>query len=1157
MPDIDQLRIEITSSADSASKSIQTLIGDLAKLREALKGINGSGLKNAVSALNSLSSATKDLNSAAENVAKLSSAMQGLSNLGNVKLSATIPNNLNKIRDSISGINESDVTRLNSLADALQKISTSMQGVPSKIKVDTGSQNQAPTEGAADITPDTSGMSEAASETRSYGNEADAAAEKTHRLHSAMAAIGRGALNVVSGLGKVAIAAGKAFKWSMQPAINGIQSLGKKISGLASSFKRIMMYRAIRAAIKMLTTSVRDGINNLYQYDKALGGTFSAAMDRAATATLYFKNSLGAMLGPILQAVIPVLEAVIDKIVAFMNVINQVVAKISGAATWTRAIKYQKQYGAATNASAKAAKKLKDYTLSFDELNVFDPTKTGGGGGGSGVADDFNKMFETVSDFEEGISNLVDRIKDAIRRGDWEGVGRILGEKFNTLAEKIKESNLGQRLAEKINHAVSIAKGFFSEANFTELGSAVGTQISNFLNTIDTKSIGETVVKALTSALNFAIGLVRTMDWGALASKLGDYFVGAINGLAEWISTVDWAGLTRDLTDGLFDFIANIPWKDLAGSIVTLLGEAIDASGGLLAGISISVADTIANILGLEKLGYGEKEQNALGNLFSAVGTLPLAPVAAAVGVANGNLPDSFVSMLNDYQNVWSKMDISFTEYCKDIATWISMYRDIPFEQFMSEQHGLDYVPKPTTQTGKPIYRRERVGGDRQGSGLTIKDKDELAQEIAERFEKSRQQAMNAGWVYRQTAEQTEADRLAKYITKGNKTYNKETGEELVGIPKTVAQAAQEAANALKSRIPQAAQQSATEAKEAYRESFSNMSADFKKEVMGMSGAFKDNVADAAEKVATGTFSRRIPQTIQSGAKQAKESFKSIALTFGNEVCGNIEKETNKSFTVQFPKNAQTGVELARAEFGTMVGWFRDEVVGPIADETVKVFEGKFPHAAQKGKDEAKKAMMELTGYLRDEVVGKGTSSVIEDLSERFPKAAKKSISELKESWKQMPDEFRRNVTEPMTNGFEDVQKLVKDIVKDLGNIHFHATNGHSTIQILPYARGGFPESGQLFMAREDGITEMVGRIGNRAAVANNGQIEEGIARSVSRANDGMVEALYAIASQIIAAIDENSTEFVIGDDVIGRANNRYQSRSGTNASKGVFANAG
>jgi hypothetical protein len=53
------------------------------------------------------------------------------------------------------------------------------------------------------------------------------------------------------------------------------------------------------------------------------------------------------------------------------------------------------------------------------------------------------------------------------------------------------------------------------------------------------------------------------------------------------------------------------------------------------------------------------------------------------------------------------------------------------------------------------------------------------------------------------------------------------------------------------------------------------------------------------------------------------------------------------------------------------------------------------------------------------------------------------------------------------------------------------------------YANGGFPNTGELFMARENGRTEMVGRFGGRSAVANDSQIVEGIRAAVV---DGMME---------------------------------------------------
>lgn len=60
------------------------------------------------------------------------------------------------------------------------------------------------------------------------------------------------------------------------------------------------------------------------------------------------------------------------------------------------------------------------------------------------------------------------------------------------------------------------------------------------------------------------------------------------------------------------------------------------------------------------------------------------------------------------------------------------------------------------------------------------------------------------------------------------------------------------------------------------------------------------------------------------------------------------------------------------------------------------------------------------------------------------------------------------------------------------------------------YAKGGFPDFGQIFIAREAG-PELVGTIGNRNAVVNNEQIVESVSTGVYQA--------------VLAALGSNSDE--------------------------------
>ncbi|SHK33481.1 phage tail protein [Hespellia stercorisuis] len=70
----------------------------------------------------------------------------------------------------------------------------------------------------------------------------------------------------------------------------------------------------------------------------------------------------------------------------------------------------------------------------------------------------------------------------------------------------------------------------------------------------------------------------------------------------------------------------------------------------------------------------------------------------------------------------------------------------------------------------------------------------------------------------------------------------------------------------------------------------------------------------------------------------------------------------------------------------------------------------------------------------------------------------------------------------------------------NLGSFSFSVPN----FNLSWYAKGGFPSAGEMFMARESG-PELVGRMGNRSAVANNDQIVDGIKSGVY---DAVVEAM-------------------------------------------------
>ena len=151
-----------------------------------------------------------------------------------------------------------------------------------------------------------------------------------------------------------------------------------------------------------------------------------------------------------------------------------------------------------------------------------------------------------------------------------------------------------------------------------------------------------------------------------------------------------------------------------------------------------------------------------------------------------------------------------------------------------------------------------------------------------------------------------------------------------------------------------------------------------------------------------------------------------------------------------------------------------------------------------------------------------------------------------------------------MANSIIGLVNGVIDAINDMFHIQF---NGLSVmgITLIPafdirlvdiphipfFENGGFPNEGQLFIAREAGA-EMVGAMGRRTAVANNDQIVEGISAGVSIANDGVIAAIYALLN----VVEEKDMSVVIGDNEIGHSYDRYKEKRGRQVSTGVFANA-
>lgn len=150
--------------------------------------------------------------------------------------------------------------------------------------------------------------------------------------------------------------------------------------------------------------------------------------------------------------------------------------------------------------------------------------------------------------------------------------------------------------------------------------------------------------------------------------------------------------------------------------------------------------------------------------------------------------------------------------------------------------------------------------------------------------------------------------------------------------------------------------------------------------------------------------------------------------------------------------------------------------------------------------------VVENIGNIKNTVKSKG-SEAVDGLKDGFDSR----MSTLTSFLGTLPDKIRNaipnlfdvgsDIIQSFANGFSSVHIPMPHIGWDwgdslsIGNFSFSLPK----FNLQWYARGGFPTQGQLFVANEAG-PEMIGRMGNRNAVANNNQIVEGIKNGVFEA---------------------------------------------------------
>ena len=276
----------------------------------------------------------------------------------------------------------------------------------------------------------------------------------------------------------------------------GIASVMKPITNLFHRLKNLIIMRTLRYMIRELAKGFSEGVNNVYEYSKAVGNSFGPAMDSIKSTLETMKNSVGAAVAPVLNALIPILNNLASAAITCFNYVNQLFSLLTGQSYWVKATEGAADY---TKEAKKAGGATKEWLASFDELNVM--SSGGGGGGGGTTAADYKDMFENVTAFDQKIRDIADYIKDHMTS--------ILGI-AGAIATAILAWKLSTAFAETLPMLSNIA-GLIGTGAVIALTLQLEWLLTN--KYLDTKKDGWLFASALTTALG------TTAAW-AIAKKL-------------------------------------------------------------------------------------------------------------------------------------------------------------------------------------------------------------------------------------------------------------------------------------------------------------------------------------------------------------------------------------------------------------------------------------------------------------------------------------------------------------------------------------------------------------------------------------------------------------------------------------------------------------
>ena len=888
-----------------------------------------------------------------------------------------------------------------------------------------------------------------------------------------------------------------------------------------------VLYSTVFQLISTIQSAFAEGMQSLAQYSQSVNANISSMM----SALMQLRNAFAAAFEPILSVVAPYLATFISWLAKAINMLGQFIAALTGKGYAVQAKKVQMDYAkslkdtaSGAGKAAKALKEMQDYTLGFDELHIIDTKQNDSGGadgGAGGGAGDLlpTDMFETV-EIDSKIQDLAKRFKELLPLITSIAAGlaawKIAMGLFKQLAELKKKLQELQVLS-KLNVAMN---------GLGTVLANVGLILSNLMKVAPT-ILGWSIVIGIIvgrfvylyqTSESFRKGLERTKEiFKGILTVVGDVFkaVGKVlydigSGIWNYLIKpfLEFIGIdTSRIEEEFANFFRMI--KDWLGKLdidfgdlgITIAGLALlFIPGGQLFGGALLAFEGISVAL------------RALGGVSDETWESIKTKAVEVWNSIKNFFKTTWDEIVNYYPEKWNEVKTSTAELWESVKTTIS-------EKWTAIK---DFFTKTIPQIVSDIVKWFSEMPSKVGAAISIFFTETLPNWATSTYNTFSEKVNNivtsvATWFAQ--LPQKIYEKIILFLEKITLWKDKSIEKVNTEIPKIL-----------------------------------------------------DKVAE---------WFGKLPEKIMGELKKTIESIKSIggfildgilegASNFGKKVGGFVQKllsKVNKEAEIHSPSRLfkrETGVWIGAGIVDGMeeslsgVGNVINAVVNKVSgsDSLTPVVSLEAPDISQWNEvwDIARAKFSETKAAITSEMQNFYTQ--INAMSLVFGNTFKTSMSEylnktydgiyntfdaIRQTLQQVSDEVTRMLNQMVS----DANSLAGLTGKKYSHVGGYTMQQAQRFNIEMFANGGFPRSGELFIAREAG-PELVGSIGGKTAVGGNDQIERAIFNAVLTA---MSQAMANGSSQPI----ELNQKIELDGDVIYNNQQRVSARRGINFGLGAF----